>query len=76
MGELPQLSGRKLIKILEEVGYSMVRQKGSHIRLMHETEKTRKPLTIPDHKIVGTGLLHKILRDAEIDLEAFKGLLK
>ncbi len=64
------------MKILEKVGYSMVRQKGSHMRLMHDTEKTRKPLTIPNHKIIGKGLLHKILRDAEIDLDTFKELLK
>ncbi len=60
-----------MIKILEKFGYEVVRQKGSHIRLIHRSEKTRKPLTIPDHKIIGKGLLHKILRDAELDSIVF-----
>ena len=76
MGELPQISGRQLIKILELFGYRVVRQKGSHIRLAHSTEKARKPLTVPDHKVVGKGLLHKILRDAELDTGIFIKTLK
>lgn len=76
MGDLPQISGRQLIKILKLFGYHVVRQKGSHIRLVHSMEKTRKPLTVPDHKIVGKGLLHKILRDAELTSDVFIKTLK
>ena len=76
MGELPQISGRKLIKTLMKFGYTVVRQKGSHIRLVHILEKTKKPLTVPDHKVIGKGLMYKILRDAELDLEMFLQKLK
>lgn len=76
MGELPQISGRQLIKILKKFGYQVVRQKGSHVRLIHPFEKSSKPLTVPDHKIIGKGLLHKILRDAKLDLDTFLQMLK
>ncbi|ATZ61525.2 MAG: type II toxin-antitoxin system HicA family toxin [Methanosarcinales archaeon Met12] len=35
--KLPVLSGRELIKILAKIGFSPVRQKGSHIILVNET---------------------------------------
>ena len=44
----------------------------SHIRLHHAT---KKPLTVPRHKTLGTGLLRKLLRDAEITIEEFIKLL-
>jgi predicted RNA binding protein YcfA (HicA-like mRNA interferase family) len=31
---------------VEELGYRVVRQRGSHIRLRHATDPSRKPLTI------------------------------
>ena len=45
--------------------------KGSHIRL-HSHGKTS--ITVPNH-IVGIGLLHKILRDAEFTPEEFNQLI-
>jgi predicted RNA binding protein YcfA (HicA-like mRNA interferase family) len=76
MGELPQISGRQLIKVLKTIGYEVVRQKGSHIRLHHPFDSGKKPLTIPDHKTIGKGLMHKILRDAQIDPDTFREMLK
>lgn len=73
MSKIPLVSGRKVVKVLARVGYEEVRQKGSHVRLHH---CSKKPLTVPDHKILGKGLLRKILRDAEISLDDFKELLK
>ena len=61
------------MKALEKIGYCVVRQKGSHIRLHH---KDRRPITVPNHKILGKGLLRKILRDAELTTEEFLKLLK
>jgi predicted RNA binding protein YcfA (HicA-like mRNA interferase family) len=46
---LPVVSGREAIRVLEELGYRVVRQRGSHIRLRHATAPSRKPLAIPDH---------------------------
>ncbi|MEK7171125.1 MAG: type II toxin-antitoxin system HicA family toxin [Patescibacteria group bacterium] len=71
MVRLPAISADLLLKKLQKVGYVVARQKGSHIRLRH---KTRKPLTVPDHKIIGRGLLRKILRDCEISVEELTNL--
>jgi len=68
MAKLPLLSGKKIIKVLEKIGYRQVRQRGSHIRLECPG---RKSVTVPIHKMIGRGLLRKIIRDAEISREEF-----
>jgi predicted RNA binding protein YcfA (HicA-like mRNA interferase family) len=73
MPKLPVISGRELIKKLEKIGYRAVRQKGSHIRLRH-SDPCFKPLTIPMHKFIKPGLLHKIIRDAGLTLDDFLNL--
>ena len=72
MTRLPQVYGRQLVKVLELVGYVVIRQRGSHIRLKHPT---RRPVTVPDHKRIGVGLLVKILRDAEMTADKLRTLL-
>ena len=75
MSRLPVVSGEKAVKCFEKLGYVIVRQRGSHIRMRHKYDKGRKPLTIPKHKVLGKGLLRKLLRDAEISVEEFRELL-
>jgi predicted RNA binding protein YcfA (HicA-like mRNA interferase family) len=72
---LPVVSGREAIRVFERLGYSVVRQRGSHIRLRHATDPSRKPLTIPDHRALKPGLLRHLMRDAEVDPEEFHRLL-
>lgn len=73
MERLPILSGEKIIRLFEKIGYREIRQRGSHIRLENEN---RPPITVPDYSTVGRGLLRKILRDAKISPEEFSKLLK
>ncbi len=74
--KLSVISAKKLIRCFEKIGYVIVRQKGSHIRMKHfSSPADKKPLTIPNHKIIGRGLLRKILRDAELSLEDFLKIL-
>ena len=68
MTRLPILSGRSIVKALAKVGYQEVRQRSSHIRLACPG---RISITVPDYKVVGRGLLRKILRDAELSVEEF-----
>ena len=72
MSRLPLLSGRTILKALAKLGYEEIRKRGSHIRL---SCPNRKSITVPDYKIVGRGLLRKILRDAELSPEEFIKLL-
>jgi predicted RNA binding protein YcfA (HicA-like mRNA interferase family) len=67
--KLPVLSGDELVGVLQRFGYAVVRQKGSHIRLRHATDSQRKPLTVPRHKALKPGLLHRILRDANLSVD-------
>lgn len=69
MPKLPSLSGDEVIKCFEKLGYHIIRQRGSHVRLRHKVDKSKKPLTIPKHKTLGKGLLRKLIRDAEITVD-------
>jgi predicted RNA binding protein YcfA (HicA-like mRNA interferase family) len=75
MSKLPQISANELIKILEKIGFKLVRQKGSHVFLRHDDGRTT---VIPNHpgENIDRGLLNKILRkDIQIDREDFEKLL-
>lgn len=75
MPKLPVISGNKAVKCFEKIGYQVIRQKGSHIRMRHKSNKNKQPLTIPVHKTLGKGLIRKLLRDAELTTEEFLKLL-
>ncbi len=53
---------RELVKALQRVGYRVVRQSGSHIRLLTEQPKPHA-LTIPNHSPLKLGTLSAILGD-------------
>ncbi len=74
MSKLPSISASKTIKIFEKLGYEIIRQRGSHIRLHHKIDKSKKPLTIPNHKTLGNGLLRKLLRDTDLSIDEFVNL--
>lgn len=50
MTQLPVLSGKEIIKVLQKIGYRQIRQRGSHIRL---SCSNKKPVTVPDYKTIG-----------------------
>jgi len=73
--KLPVISGRDAVKVFKKLGYVQVRQTGSHIRMKHMSDDSKIPLTIPNHKVLGKGLLRKLLRDVDISTEDFVNLL-
>ncbi len=73
MSELPILSGSEIRMALEKIGYKVVRQRGSHIRL---SCLGRSSVTVPDYHDISRGLLRKILRDVDITTEQFMDLLE
>ncbi len=75
MTRLPQVSGREVITALERIGYIVVRQRGSHVRMRHPSDQTRLPVTVPDHKTLKVGTLRAILRDAQLTAEELHELL-
>ena len=73
MPKLPQISGKALVKVLLRLGYEAASQKGSHIRMSHPDKFS---ITIPNHKLIGKGLLRKIIRDMDISVEEFIKIIK
>ena len=72
--KLPRVKPAKVIKVLEHLGFSLVRQSGSH-KIYKNNEGVR--VTVPYHsgKILHPKLLKSILRDIELSIEEFKKLL-
>jgi len=61
MPRLPQVSGRSLIRLLISLGYEVIRQKGSHIRVRKRSALGEHNLTVPDHDALAKGTLNDIL---------------
>ena len=61
MPKLPVVSGKKIIKMLVQLDYKVVRQKGSHVRLQKLTQLGEHKITIPNHKEIAKGTLNDIL---------------
>ncbi len=58
---LPVISGELFVKVLVKIGYCVIRQRGSHLRLKDLDNPLHNPITIPLHKVIKPGLLRKIL---------------
>ena len=58
MPRLPQVSGRELLRLLNSLGYEVVRQRGSHIRLRKVSALGEHNVTVPDHSILAKGTLN------------------
>ncbi len=66
MAKLPQVSGKILVTFLRSLGYVVVRQRGSHVRLRKTTGAGEHNLTVPDHQTLAKGTLSDILSAVSI----------
>jgi predicted RNA binding protein YcfA (HicA-like mRNA interferase family) len=74
-GRLPSLTARQALRALERAGFVVSRTSGSHCRLVHSHDPTRK-VTIPIH--VGDlprGTLRAIIAQAGLTVSDFITLL-
>jgi predicted RNA binding protein YcfA (HicA-like mRNA interferase family) len=60
--KLRRISGHDLVHVFENLGFDMVSQKGSHMKLRRETELGAQILIIPDHRELDRGTLFSIFR--------------
>jgi predicted RNA binding protein YcfA (HicA-like mRNA interferase family) len=62
MGKLPVLKPREVCRILEGLGFSLVRQRGSHMQYRHADGRGT---TVPNHpgRDISPILLRQIARD-------------
>ena len=76
MTALGSYSGWSVIKAFEKAGWSVSRQRGSHVIL--EKTGSELVLSIPVHgsKSVKRGTLRNLIRDAGMTIEEFMNLIK
>ena len=68
MSIIPVLKSKELLKILLKAGFKVIRQSGSHIRLIFPRDATRQT-TIPMHSAdIPRSLLSTILKQAKISV--------
>lgn len=70
MGKYPVLTPRKVVRILESLGFREVRQNGSHKQFKHEDGRVT---TVPFHKgrDLSPILLRRIVKDINMTMEEF-----
>jgi len=61
MQGLPVVSGKTLIKVLQKLGYEIIRQKGSHVQIRLRSEYEEHTITIPIHDEIAPGTLNDII---------------
>ena len=61
MPKLPVVSGEKVSKLLGNMGYSSIRQRGSHVRFRKITVVGEHNITVPMHDPIAKGTLNDIL---------------
>jgi predicted RNA binding protein YcfA (HicA-like mRNA interferase family) len=65
------VSGAELVNALEQIGYRVIRQTGSHIRLTKENAQQHH-VTIPNHSPLRVGTLSGIITDVAAHLRISK----
>lgn len=72
---MPKLySARIILSALQRAGFTIVSQKGSHIKLYKRTETKTFTVIVPNHKEIAIGTFSSILGQAGMtrkDLEKF-----
>ena len=69
MPELPVLSGAQTVRNFERHGWSVARQRGSHIIMTKPGEMTT--LSVPNHSTVAKGTLRTLIRSAGLTVDGF-----
>ena len=74
MSRIPNVTGADLIAALGKRGFSVLRIRGSRHFLRHQDGRST---VVPAHsgETVGSGLLHKILRDCQLSVDDLRQLL-
>jgi predicted RNA binding protein YcfA (HicA-like mRNA interferase family) len=71
MPRFPRLRGREVIAALRRAGFQILRVKGSH-HFMQHLDGRRTVVPVHSGETIGPGLLGKILKDIEMELEEFQ----
>jgi predicted RNA binding protein YcfA (HicA-like mRNA interferase family) len=67
----PEVPKRKVLKVLEQFGFKVIRE-GNHISLLRENQDgTKTPMTIPNHVFIKGSTLLVACREVDISRDDF-----
>lgn len=72
MGSLRILSAREVCQILEQHGFVLMRQRGSHIIMQQLTESTIITVVVPNYRELRIGTLQSIIRQSGLPRHLFE----
>jgi predicted RNA binding protein YcfA (HicA-like mRNA interferase family) len=72
MARLPGLSGAEAVKVFQKAGWTVDRQRGSHVILVKDGHPAT--LSVPDHKELAKGTLRSLIRAAGMTTDDFEAL--
>jgi predicted RNA binding protein YcfA (HicA-like mRNA interferase family) len=73
--KLKTISGKKMCKLVEKIGFKKIHQKGSHTRYTHlDGRKTLVP--VHGNEEIGIGLLIDILKQIDLTKEEYEKIRK
>jgi predicted RNA binding protein YcfA (HicA-like mRNA interferase family) len=75
MSNLPAVTGADLVSTLRKIGFTIERQRGSHVFMKHPDGRAT---VVPVHakETVGPGLFSKIMRDIDLSKDEFHDLIE
>ena len=76
MPNVPLVSGKQAVRAMKRLGFTLMRQTGSHAILRKQTPQGEVGCTIPMHKEVDPITLQSALKQAHVTLDEFKEALK
>lgn len=71
MVKVPSENYDRIVAALVRLGFVVVRQRSSHIRLEKQLPRKRLKITLPAHRPVKRATLSHILKQAEVSLADF-----
>ncbi len=75
MPKVPSKDYDRIVAALVRLGFAVVRQRGSHIRLERTIGGRTVKITVPAHRPVKRSTLSRLLKQAEVGLDDFLDFL-
>ncbi|MEI8232225.1 MAG: type II toxin-antitoxin system HicA family toxin [bacterium] len=77
MPKLPVISAQILIRVLLKIGFTIISQRGSHIKLRRVSGRKIQMVIVPNHKILKPGTLRNgILKAIDLSVDELNKLLR
>lgn len=75
MSKVPSLAYHQIVRALQRDGWTVVRQRGSHVRLQKRIGDEVLKITVPTHRPVKRSTLAHMLKQARLEVDEFLRLL-